>query len=531
MHKLPELRWDASIATGVAEIDTQHQHLFDVFNAAARAQADGSAQADALIDELIDYTREHFRTEAELMRRWPIDAQRKASHLEAHRRFTEFLEQAQAVASEQPAEAVLDLLAFLAQWLLHHVAGVDARLAREVRSLESGTPLPPSEPDDTVLRMSDALGQLTDALVQRTFELLRERERLANLQKLYRALLHSGDVLIQSRSEREMLDSLCSKLVQRTPFHAAWIGRARGDGELFDVLAMHGDGTAQVDAARPRLTPEYRSSMTVRAWTGRQLLYSNDTLGDALLAPWHAGLAEHRWFSALAVPILRGGSIWAVLTLASPRRDTFDEATLEVCSRIPALLGYGLDELDLKARIQSLQSVEASLARTDALTGLPNRLALDEHLRDAMPLAQRQGRALALGLLDLDDFKQVNDHHGHDAGDALLREFGRRVRDGLRAADFFARLGGDEFVVVFEQLDASAQVEVGLERLHRAVETPFELPGGERATVGMTMGIALYPADGRSVRELLRGADAAMYLAKLHKRERVHWWRFAGAVA
>ncbi|OIQ80814.1 phytochrome-like protein cph2 [mine drainage metagenome] len=528
MHKLPELRWDASIATGVAEIDAQHQHLFDIFNAAARAQADGSAQADALISELIDYTREHFRHEAELMRRWPVDPQRKAAHLQAHQRFTEFLDQAQAVAAEQPAEAVLDLLAFLAQWLLHHVAGVDTRLAREVRALEAGEPLPESDAADPLQRMGDALGQLTDALVQRTFELLSERERLANLQKLYQALLHSSDVLIQSRSEHEMLDSLCSKVVQHTPFHAAWIGRPQGEGELFEVLAMHGDGIAQVESALPRLTPEYRTSMTVRAWTGQQLLYSNDTLADPLIAPWHAGLAKHRWFSALAVPIVRGEQVWAVLTLASPRRGTFDEATLDVCSRIAALLGYGLDELDLKARIQSLQSVEASLARTDALTALPNRFALDEHLRDAIARAQRQGLLLALGLLDLDDFKRVNDQHGHDAGDVLLREFGGRVRAGLRGADFFARLGGDEFVVMFEALDAGAQIEAGLQRLHRAVETPFTLPGGVRATVGMTMGIALYPADGQTVRELLREADAAMYQAKLRKGDRLHWWRFAG---
>ena len=531
MHKLPELRWDASIATGVAEVDAQHQHLFDVFNAAARAQAAGSAQADALITELIDYTREHFRTEAELMRRWPVDPAGKAAHLSAHQRFVDFLDQAQAVAAEQPAETVLDLLAFLAQWLLHHVAGVDARMAREVRALEAGAPLPPLETDAPMQRLSDAMGQLTDALVQRTFELLSERERLANLQKLYRVLLHSGDVLIQSRSEQEMFDSLCSKIVQHTPFHAAWIGRPRGEGALFEVLAKFGEGTGQVDAATPRMTPEYRNSMTVRAWIGGQLLYSNDTLADALLEPWHAGLAEHRWFSALAVPILRGGAIWGVLTLASPRRGTFDDATLDVCARIAALLGYGLDELDLKARIQSLQSVEATLARTDALTGLPNRYALDEHLRAVMPQARRQGLVLALGLLDLDDFKQVNDQHGHDAGDALLREFGRRVREGLRSADFFARLGGDEFVVVFERLDAGAQVESGLERLHRAVEIPFILPGGQRATVGMTMGLALYPADGDSVRELLRSADAAMYLAKLHKRERTHWWRFAASAA
>lgn len=534
---LPDLQWGPTMATGVAEVDAQHQHLFEVFNAAVRAQSSGAAHghADALIAELIAYTREHFRQEAELMRRWPIDAGRKDMHLHAHDRFCAFLFEAQSLASEQPAEVAMDLLAFLGQWLLHHVAEVDAQLAREIRAIASGGQIDVGESaafDEERARMADAVSQLTEALVQRTFDLLRQRQRLSSLQKLYRALLHSGDVLIQSRSEQEMLDSLCSKMVQETPFHAAWIGRPRDDAELFEVLALFGEGTAQVHAARPRLTEEYRSSMTVRAWTGRQLLYSNDTLADPLLSYWHRGLAEHRWLSALAVPILRGGNIWAVLTLASPRRGTFDAPTVDVCSRIAAMLGYGLDELDLKVSIQSLRSAEASLARTDTLTSLPNRLALEEHVPRAIERARRNGSGLAIGLLDLDDFKVVNDRFGHDAGDALLRDFGRRVRDCMRGADFFARLGGDEFVIVFDDLDpaeAMVRIEAGLARLHGAVETPFHLAGAQQASVGLTMGLALYPNHGETVWELLRRADAAMYQAKQCKGDRVNWRRYSSA--
>ncbi len=533
MRELPELLWDPSMTIGVAELDAQHQNLFALFNAAAHAQAAGAtrAETDALIDALLGYTREHFRDEAEWMRKWPLDATRKAMHLAAHARFEAFLRQAQDVAREQPAELVLDLLAYLAQWLLHHVAGVDAQLGRDVLALADG-----ARPDaaggtgatDAQLRLSDALSRLTDDLVQRTFELLRQRDRLDNLQRLYRALLHSGDVLIQSRSEREMLDSLCSRIVEQTPFHAAWIGRPRDASGLFEVLAMFGDGTGQVDAARPRLTPEYQSSMTVRAWTEQQLLYSNDTLADPLLTHWHEGLSRHRWLSALAVPVRRAGRLWAVLTLAAPRRQAFDEHTVEVCTRIAAMLGRGLDEFDLKARIQSLQTTEASLARTDQLTGLPNRLALDEHLQQALHRAQRSGAALAVGLLDLDDFKLVNDRFGHDAGDTLLRAFGERARRDLRACDYFARLGGDEFVAVFEDIGAPTRIDAALTHLHRAVEHAFDVADGQQASVGMTMGLARYPDDATTIRDLLRAADAAMYQAKLRKHDRATWWRLAG---
>ena len=329
-----------------------------------------------------------------------------------------------------------------------------------------------------------------------------------------------------------MLDSLCSKIVQETPFHAAWIGRPGADRGLFDVLALFGEGVAQVHDARPRLTHEYESSMTVRAWSGGQLLFSNDTLADPMLAHWHEGLARHRWLSALAVPIRRGGIVWGVLTLASPRRGTFDEQTVDACARIAALLGHGLDELDLKARIQSMQRAESTLARTDALTGLPNRLAIEEYVARAIERAHRNDVGLAIGLLDLDDFKVVNDRHGHDAGDGLLREFAARLRACIRGGDFIARLGGDEFVCLFDDLgpdDDAATIEAGLSRLHVTVETPFDLPGGEQISVGMTLGLALYPRDAATVGELLRRADAAMYQAKLRKHDREAWWCFAGA--
>lgn len=529
---LHELRWSAAIEGGIAEIDAQHRRLFEIFNAAVRAQAAGVGRVEiqTLLADLLDYTQGHFRNEADLMRRWPIDAAHKSMHLAAHERFATFLSKALALHAEQPADIALDLLAYLAQWLLHHVAVVDLQLAREVRALEvasNDSVIAVRSIDETQLRVADTLGQLLDSLVQRTFDLLHQREQLSNLQKLYRALLHSGDVLIQSRSEQEMLDSLCSKIVHETPFHAAWIGRPRADAELFEVLAMFGEGTRQVDEARPRLTSEYRSSMTVRAWTGQQLLYSNDTLADPILAHWHDGLARHRWLSALAAPIMRGGTIWAVLTLASPQRGTFDEQTVEVCSRIATHLGRGLDEFDLKANIQSLRNAQALLARTDPLTGLPNRLALDEYLDAAIRRAQLTRRALAVGLVDLDDFKAVNDSRGHDAGDAVLREFVQRVRDAIRAGDFFARLGGDEFVMVFEAVEDGTLIESSLPRLHAAVQTPYALPKGDAVGVGMSLGLAVHPRDGLTSRDLLRHADAAMYQAKLRRKGSPEWFRFA----
>ncbi len=169
----------------------------------------------------------------------------------------------------------------------------------------------------------------------------------------------------------------------------------------------------------------------------------------------------------------------------------------------------------------------------DPLTHLPNRAGLAQHLTLAIARAQRDHKMLALGIIDLDDFKPVNDTWGHAAGDILLAEFAQRLGHQLRAVDFLARLGGDEFVVVLEGL-ASEQLQSQIvnlaRRLHTAVETPFEVMPRQFAEVGMSMGVAIYPGDGQEPDALMRLADAALYEAKSQKANRPHWWRCHGSL-
>lgn len=167
----------------------------------------------------------------------------------------------------------------------------------------------------------------------------------------------------------------------------------------------------------------------------------------------------------------------------------------------------------------------------DPLTGLPNRRALEEYLPKAIARATRGHYALAVGMIDLDDFKPVNDTWGHECGDMLLQQLSLRLQSLLREADLLVRLGGDEFVVVLENLDeqqAIKQLTKALDRLHSAIAAPFELLSGKEmqyAEVGMTMGLALYPFDAKDAGGLLRQADAAMYQAKQRKHDRPQWWR------
>ncbi|MHB1495211.1 MAG: putative bifunctional diguanylate cyclase/phosphodiesterase, partial [Acidithiobacillus sp.] len=152
-------------------------------------------------------------------------------------------------------------------------------------------------------------------------------------------------------------------------------------------------------------------------------------------------------------------------------------------------------------------------ALLDTLTGLPNRRALDAEMGKALARSDRQEWLLAVGFLDLDAFKPVNDAYGHDAGDDLLKEMARRLQDAVRLTDIVARMGGDEFVLLLEGLRGVDELDQVLARLQAAIAQPFTIKGKE-ISIQASLGLTIYPFDEGDADLLLRHADQAMYAAK-----------------
>jgi diguanylate cyclase (GGDEF)-like protein/PAS domain S-box-containing protein len=177
--------------------------------------------------------------------------------------------------------------------------------------------------------------------------------------------------------------------------------------------------------------------------------------------------------------------------------------------RIYRMIGVSQDITERKRQEEEARF----LAYHDTLTGLPNRRLLDDRLGQAVYLAQRRNTRVAVMVVDLDRFKQVNDQLGHRAGDAVLREAAHRVSGCVRKADTLARHGGDEFVVVIPDLRQDGDCQVVAEKILRALEPAFVVDGRE-FIIGASIGISIFPADAGDVEALLRNADAAMYRAK-----------------
>jgi len=174
-----------------------------------------------------------------------------------------------------------------------------------------------------------------------------------------------------------------------------------------------------------------------------------------------------------------------------------------------------LDELDdWHAGLLSENRMLEKQATRDALTGLGNRVMFEQVLPVAIARADAQGSAFAAVYIDVNRFKQVNDRHGHDAGDAMLIVIAARLRAVLRPGDQAFRLGGDEFALILAPDITREDVAILIRRLLAGMEQPIMLPSGESTVASLSVGSALYPDDSADARDLLRHADAAMYAAK-----------------
>jgi diguanylate cyclase (GGDEF)-like protein len=152
----------------------------------------------------------------------------------------------------------------------------------------------------------------------------------------------------------------------------------------------------------------------------------------------------------------------------------------------------------------------------DALTGLPNRALLLDRLNQALVQAKRKQKPLALLLLDLDGFKDINDRLGHDAGDKLLRRVAERLQSCIRGGDTACRYGGDEFVLLLPEVDDANRAFEVAEKIRVRLAKRYVVDGSSMM-VTASIGVAVYAGDGMGPNDLIKQADGAMYLAKTFK--------------
>ncbi len=285
----------------------------------------------------------------------------------------------------------------------------------------------------------------------------------------------------------------------------------RVQNQRFDMaLDNMGEGLCMFDAEKRlvvyngryatmyRLPPEL-----LKIGTPHRAIIRHRVLHGILKGETDDGAAEQKIAALAALPT----------DTPSSRIDEFADGRLICVTRQPmAGGGWVATHLDVTEQRRSEAKI-AYMAQHDALTELPNRALLRERLEHALAGTQRTGRCLAVLMLDLDRFKEVNDTLGHPLGDALLKAVAGRLCACTRETATVARLGGDEFAIIEDVTDPGVEATALAERIQRALSAVFDL-GDHQVVIGTSIGIAVAPNDGIDSDDILRNADLALYRAK-----------------
>lgn len=273
-------------------------------------------------------------------------------------------------------------------------------------------------------------------------------------------------------------------------------------GRLTFGAALDSDGERNKAFAIPR-----RDGLTYSVARGGKFILVEDMSTHELYmnAPseWHG--------SIIGIPLIFNNDVVGVMNLSRSTLGGFTSAELR-------LLGLLADQAAVAISNASLHKSVTEQAKSDMVTGLPNRRALDERLEEEVHYAEKTNSQFAVVMMDLDGFKDVNDTYGHSIGDEVLRSAFNYLAGGMRSADFLARYGGDELTLILHQTDLNTARVVTDKILDMMRQYGFIHPSGKIISLGVSGGIAVYPLHSKDGIDLLRAADAALYHAKKHNR-------------
>ncbi len=348
------------------------------------------------------------------------------------------------------------------------------------------------------------------------------RSRVDRLGSLYKSLSGQGEIVLQAHDEASLCRGTADQLANCGLFSTISISRPNEAG-LMERIAVGGRGREQLMNVHINIHNEHSLSLVATAWREGRRCFANHFQSAENLSDHRDAIVAIGGQSVAAVPVRRGGRVWGVLSLISSHAELFDNEILSLVDRLADQLGHALDEIDLRRRLDAELTQQAWLAAHDVLTGLPNRGTMDENLRRAVARSQRGNTVLAVAMLDINNFKPINDTLGHAAGDLFLQQLAGRIKSTLRKTDCAHRLGGDEFVIILEDLVDHQDAECFFSRLAAEIDRPFDLDAVGQIHVSASIGFVIFPTTCADQTALLKSADAALYSAKSVKGEKTKW--------
>lgn len=342
----------------------------------------------------------------------------------------------------------------------------------------------------------------------------REKKQI-RLTRMFAALSATNEAIMRATTRDELFRMVCAASVEGAKFSSTTVFLPQADNHFLKIAASAGPNepfimrlkySSRADRAEGR-------GLVGTAFRSGRPAVANEYQRDARTLNWHALTRKSGAQSGAALPLLSHGKTIGVLLFMSLEINVFTPELINLLQRLAENVAFALENFDRADESRLAEERIRYLASHDNLTGLPNRVSFSAALSEAIAEADKRAQELAVLFIDLDRFKIINDSLGHAAGDSLLVEMGRRLREAAPAGAMVARLGGDEFVVMLRHSAAVGDV-AGIARvvLH-ALSRPMTI-GAQECLTTASIGIAMFPKDGRDEGALTKCADVAMYEAK-----------------
>jgi diguanylate cyclase (GGDEF)-like protein len=357
------------------------------------------------------------------------------------------------------------------------------------------------------------LGQLAAAFDNMALAMASKSEIL-RLNRALKVLSRCGDTLVKAKTEEDLLVGICRTTVESGNYRTAWIGFAENDPDKsVRPVASFGEDNGYLAEARISWSadaPSGRGPVGTAIRTG-QTQASQDISVDQTLAPWRDTLIEHKYRSVVALPLKDHDRVFGIFIIYAGETDAFNPEEIRLLEQLADDIAFGILAHRSKAERERAEEQALRLSKTDALTGLPNRVELIAHLQRSIKHAQAIGGQVAVVQVSVDRLIDIQDGIGLAGADDILRQMAERLSAVTGQVHFVARNGGASFsVIVPAVVEDSAAIERDLKIV---TEQPFEY-AGIPIDIEATIGVAIFPEHGDDADTLLRHADIAVRQAR-----------------
>ncbi|MBS1155462.1 MAG: hypothetical protein H6R07_1386 [Proteobacteria bacterium] len=335
------------------------------------------------------------------------------------------------------------------------------------------------------------------------------------LARAFRLLSECNTALVHAQSEQGLLGEICRLVVETGSYQAAWVSFAENDPDKsVRLVAQSGFELGYLSSANITWadTPRGQGPTGTAIRTGQTVVDQNCPKNPRM-DPWREAITRNGFQSGIGLPLVCKNQVWGALCIYSKELNAFNPEEVGLLEELASNLAYGIEALRIHAEHQEAEKKLAFLAYHDPLTGIPNRLLLRDRFDQALALANRERFGAALFYLDLDNFKLINDSLGDSYGDRLLVQVAERLKTCIRDTDTISRQNGDEFIILLNNVRNPGIIEAIAENITDSFSEPFHLDE-HSVNTSISIGISLFPNDGKQLDGLLKNANVALYHAK-----------------